>query len=144
MGLFPFIGAPNGVNNKPKTLPVFREYAWDFTNNDLILVDGVPQIVEKNEALKVWIYKALKAQRYRYLGYSLNYGSEIEDNLIGKGLSARALQIEAERYCREAIERNPYIKQIKDIKVEKDKKDKDLLVIELTVDTVYGEVTTIV
>lgn len=38
---------------------MFREYAYDFENNRLLLRDGNTYLVEGNEALRIWIFKAL-------------------------------------------------------------------------------------
>lgn len=117
-------------------LPLFKEYAWDIENNKFILEDGKFKIVEKDEALKIWIWKALKTVRYRYIAYSWNYGQEYE-TLIGKGLSAAALKLEVERYIKEAILINPYIKDIYNLNIVV---DGSKLNIDFTVSTVYGEV----
>ena len=37
-------------------LPVFRELAYDYENNRLLRRGGKPYLIEKDEALKVWIY----------------------------------------------------------------------------------------
>lgn len=64
--IFPFI---NTVILPDQTLvqelPVFYEYAYDSEQNCLTLgEDGLPYLVEKNEALRIWIYKALSTQRF--------------------------------------------------------------------------------
>lgn len=117
-------------------LPPLKEYAWDFVNNDFILVDGKNVIVTELEAVKVWVWKALQTQRYRYLAYSWNYGSELED-LVSQGLSTAALKSELERYLTESLLINPYITGIKNvvITVEGSKAD-----VAFTAGTVYGEV----
>ncbi|EJO5347133.1 DUF2634 domain-containing protein [Clostridium botulinum] len=117
-------------------LPLFKEYAWDFQNNKFILEDGNFKIVEGNEALKVWIWKALKTQRYRYLAYSWDYGQEL-DELIGKGLSNEALKLEVKRYIKESLLINPYLKEIYNLNITLEEAK---LEIDFIVDTVYGEV----
>lgn len=117
-------------------LPLFKEYAWDIENNKFILEDGKFKVVEGNQALKIWIWKVLKTARYRYLAYSWNYGQEYE-TLIGKGLSAAALKLEVERYIKEAILINPYIKDIYNLNIIVEGAK---LNIDFTISTVYGEV----
>ena len=56
----------------------------DFEKYKAILVDGSPKIVYGNEGIKVWIYKAIKTNRYEFEIYTWDYGSEIE-SLLGKG-----------------------------------------------------------
>jgi hypothetical protein len=134
-GIFPFMNVPSTVGTK-KELPFFREYAWDFELNSMILVNGIPQVVEGREALKVWMYKALSTPRYRYLGYTWNYGSELEQ-LIGSSFTPAAVQTEAERYVREALLVSPYIRAVPKVSVVL---ESDCLSIQVQVDTVYGEV----
>jgi phage baseplate assembly protein W len=134
-GIFPFMEVPAAQAVK-KELPLFRDCAWNFTENSMELVNGAPVIVEGNEALKVWIYKTLRTARYRHLGYSPNYGSELEE-LIGSAYTSRATQVELERYVREALLINPYIKAVSQAAVSL---EGDRLTGNVTVETIYGEV----
>jgi hypothetical protein len=135
-GIFPFLN-PVVSQAAASKLDTFREYAWDFKNNCLQLVNGAPVVVEKNEALKVWMYKALTTPRYRYVGYSWNYGHELE-GVIGTTFTPQAVQSEAERYVREALLVSPYIKSVPSVDVAM---DGDELTISAQVETVYGEVS---
>lgn len=114
-----------------------KEYAWDFEKNDFKLIDGKFQIVEGIEALKIWIWKALKTSRYTYPIYSDDYGQEFE-KLIGKGLSKSLIESEAKRLTLECLKENEHILTIKNFKVSK---DKDILNITFTATTDCGEVT---
>ena len=62
-----------------------KEYAWDFTVNDYLLVDGKFQIVTGTEALRVWILKALKTPNGIYAAYTSSYGGKLDD-LVGKAI----------------------------------------------------------
>lgn len=85
-------------------LPIFKEYAYDYETNSLLLnEEGIPYLVEQDEALKIWIHKALHTVRYRYLAYSDDYGTE--EDIIYQ---------EAERFITEALMVNPYIDQVSD------------------------------
>ena len=70
--------------NKNNTLPVAKEIAIDFSTGNPIIKNGDFVIVEKNEAIKVWCYYALKIAKGRFLAFTNNYGSELEEKLIGK------------------------------------------------------------
>ena len=138
--LFPFIDVGTETVNEENAsdeLPVIKEYAWDFDNNDFLLKDGRFQIVEGNEAIKIWIWKALHSQRYRYPAYSWDYGHELEE-LIGQGLSEEAAKSESERYINEALLVNEYITNVSitDISIDGSK-----ISINFTVTTIYGEVS---
>ncbi len=117
------------------SLPMAKEYAWDFVNNDFLLTNGKNVIVTGKEAIKVWLWKAFQAERYKYLAYSWNYGQEF-NSIIGQGLGRNALKSEVERCIRETVMINPYITEVKDITITLD----DLIKVEFTASTVYGEV----
>lgn len=124
------------VSKASQKLPLFKEYAWDFDKNEFILEAGKQKMITGKDAVRVWVWKALHTQRYRYAAYTWNYGHELEE-LIGKGLSREAIKSEVERYLKEALLINQYIKSIKDIEISIDESD---IQVEFTVTTIYGEV----
>jgi len=139
--IFPFLDVPPEAEQEVAgELPLFREYGWNAEKGDFTMKDGNPVELEGREALRVWIYKALVTERFRYLAYTWDYGSELE-RLIGSTFSARAKQSEAERYVREALLMNPYIVDIKDMEVSF---EGDTLQVQFTAATVYGEVNVVV
>lgn len=113
-----------------------KEYAWDFEKNDFKLKDGRFQIVEGTEALKIWIWKALKTSTAIYPIYSDDYGQEFE-NLVGKGISKSLVESEAKRLTLECLKENEHILSISNFKVEK---SNDVLKIIFTAITDCGEV----
>lgn len=117
-------------------LPIFKELAFDFETGQLLTKGGQYYYVEKNEALKIWIYKALKASRFTYLAYSSNYGNEIY-TLVGRYLAKPLLYSELKRMVEEALLCNPYIVSISDFEAEQ-KGSKVLCT--FAVNTVYGSV----
>ena len=67
IGIFPFVPTDE-VEDISDTaieeLPLYREYAYDFERNCLKTgPDGNTYLVEGNEALRIWIYKALRTVR---------------------------------------------------------------------------------
>lgn len=114
-----------------------KEYAWDFEKNDFKLKDGKFQVVEGIEALKIWIWKALKTNKSEYPIYSENYGNEFE-SIIGEGLSKSLVESEAKRLTLECLMDNEHILGIKNFNVDK---VKDVLSITFTAETDCGEVT---
>ena len=93
MSLFPFISSADdlSINN---TYPLYKEVAWDFKSDCPILENGNFKIVEGNEAIKIWVYKALLVPRYHHLIYSWDYGSELMD-LIGKAYTPSLIKSQA-------------------------------------------------
>ena len=134
MSLFPFVTYKEDIV-KNNSFPLYREVAWDFKRNIPILENGDFKIVEGNEAIKAWVYKALLVPRYNYSIYSWNYGSELMD-LIGKAFTPQLTKSEAKRYIEEALKINPYILDVNVI--DTDFKD-SILSANVKITTIYGE-----
>ena len=134
MSLFPFVTYKEDMV-KDNSFPLYREIAWDFKRDTPILENGDFKIVEGNEAIKVWVYKALLVPRYNYSIYSWNYGSELMD-LIGKAYTPQLTKSEAKRYIEEALKINPYILDVNVI--DTDFKD-SILSANVKITTIYGE-----
>ena len=91
------------------------------------------------EALKVWIYKALKTERFSYAAYSWQYGVELQP-FIGKVMSVQERYSELKRVITECLMVNPYILSIDSVKFSPAKHGNEVTTtINLT--TVYGEVS---
>lgn len=133
--IFPFIDTEVYKDKETTSLPLFKEYAYDFENKSLKLKDGKTYLVEGNEALKIWIYFTLLTARYAYTAHSRNYGCEI-NSLIGQNMSDGIVQSEAERFITEAIMVNPYIEEISDFDFDN---TTDKLALSFSVKTIYGE-----
>lgn len=116
MSVFPFIQTVKTADSAQE-LPLFREWAYDYNNNTL-LTDGSGKnyLVSGNDALKVWIYKALHTPRFRHIAYSRGFGNELQ-NIYGYTLDD-TIKSEIKRYITEAIMCNPYINEITDISFE--------------------------
>ncbi|HGM3505884.1 TPA: DUF2634 domain-containing protein [Clostridioides difficile] len=135
--IFPFIGVPEDyILPKTEELPIFREVAWDFEKDEPILEKGDFKIIEKKEALKVWIYKCIKTNRYEHEIYSLEYGTELSE-LIGQKYTKGLTESEASRFIKEALLINPYILEVN---VKSANFNKDILSANVKVSTIYGEV----
>lgn len=134
--IFPQAMNLENENNQILDLPLLQEYAYDFKTNQFKLRDGKHYLVEGNEALKIWIYKALRTKRGRYIAYSGAFGSDV-DELVGSNLGTDALKMEVERYVIECLMVCPYIESIERIDVEL---DEDRLIIGVAVKSVYGDI----
>ncbi|OHW61374.1 hypothetical protein EUAN_22240 [Andreesenia angusta] len=136
MSIFPFTD-PVELVDEVKELPMAREWAWDFEKLDFKTKNGKMYKVEGNEAVKIWIWKLLNTQRYRYMIFSWDYGHEMED-LIGK-YTRGFTESEAERLVKEAVESNlsDYVLEMKDFDIQL---VEDTLSVAFTAITPYGEV----
>ena len=124
--------------NKNNTLPVAKEIAIDFNTGEPIIKNGDFVVVEKNEAIKVWCYYALKIAKGRFLAFTRNYGSELEEKIIGKQYNSDT-QKQVKRIVEDCLLVNKYIKSIDNVAVSFD--DKINIEIELT--TVYQKGVTV-
>ena len=122
-------------------MPTFKEYAIDFKTGEYIKDENNNiKVLEKNEALKVWIFKALKTERFRYVDvHSDNYGSELETNIgtIYQKSVKDALMI---NQIRDTLLVNPYILECYNFDISNE--NEYVPQITFNVKTVYGELET--
>lgn len=116
----------------------FKEYAIDFKTGEYIKDENNDiKVLEKNEALKVWIFKALKTERFRYTDvHSDEYGSELETNIgtIYQKSVKDALMI---NQIRDILLVNPYITECYNFEISNE--DEYAPHITFNVKTIYGE-----
>ena len=121
-------------------MPIFKEYAIDFKTGEYIKDENGIKILEKNEALKVWIFKALKTERFRYTDvHSDNYGSELETHIgtVYQKSVKDALMI---NQIRDTLLVNPYITECYNFEISNE--NEYVPQITFNVKTVYGELET--
>ncbi|MBR4934500.1 MAG: DUF2634 domain-containing protein [Anaerotignum sp.] len=133
--LFPFFGDTAVETSSADSLPLYKEVAWDFDRNIPIVEKGDFKIVTGNEAIKTWVFKAIRTERFRYPIYTWNFGSEVE-TLIGQSYTPNLTKAECIRCIKEALLINPYILSISNVEVSF---DKGLLTFHGKLETVYGE-----
>ena len=120
-------------------LPLFQEYAWDFEGDCFLYdVNGRHILLSGNPALEVWIYKALKTERFEYLAYSWQYGIELKP-FIGKVMGVQERYSELRRVITECLMVNPYIRSIDSFSITPENRA-ELIRVHITLTTVYGEV----
>lgn len=119
-----------------QALPLCKEVAWDFEQDVPVFRQGEPAVVTGKEALKVWIWRAIRTPRFRYEIYTWAYGSEFE-SLLGQAYTDAVKTAEAPRYLRECLLINPYITAVKNISVSFESAK---LTVAGTAVTIYGEV----
>ena len=119
-------------------MPIFKEYAIDFKTGEYIKDENNDiKVLEKNEALTVWIFKALKTERFRYSDvHSDEYGSELETNIgtIYQKSVKDALMI---NQIRDTLLVNPYILECYNFDISNE--NEYVPQITFNVKTVYGE-----
>ena len=132
----PFVVGPTTATDTAQgNLPIFKEFAWDFDKNQFIYNDdGSHKIVEKNEAIKVWVLHCLLVERYRYLAYFDDYGIELEP-FVGTGPNDGQRTSELYQYIKEGLLVNPYILDVIALSTTQEHKK---ITMKLQLATVYG------
>ena len=114
MNNFPIeVAAPTNIADA--SIPLLKEYTWDFDRDEIILdKNGKFIIVEGVEALKVRNYLSLKIYKGRFFIYKNKVGTRLKD-LIGKSRSYVSLCVEEMIY--EAIVDNVYVTDIDNLEI---------------------------
>ena len=125
------------AEERVEELPIPVDWALDFETGELAVKNGKNYRVEGLEAIKVWVYKALRTSRGVWPAYSSEFGHDL-DMLIGSADVQAASEL-AEEYVRDALVYSPYIEEVRDVEVTR---EWDRLYLSCTVDTIYGEIET--
>ena len=114
MNNFPIeVAVPTNIADT--SIPLLKEYAWDFDKDEIILDrNGKFIIVEGVEALKVRNYLSLKIYKGRFFIYKNKVGTRLKD-LIGKSRNYVSLRVEEMIY--EAIVDNVYVTDIDNLEI---------------------------
>ena len=114
MNNFPIeVAVPTNIADT--SIPLLKEYAWDFDKDEIILDrNGKFIIVEGVEALKVRNYLSLKIYKGRFFIYKNKVGTRLKD-LIGKSRNYVSLRVEEMLY--EAIVDNVYVTDIDNLEI---------------------------
>ena len=143
----PFLAMEKQEVTTEETLPLLKEFGWDFVHDTFLYnSNGTLKEVIENEALKVWIYKALKTERYRHEAYlhgiynlESSYGVELEQ-YIGTYSNTNKTATLICKKIKECLSINPYIKTIDYVKIVDI--DGDKLTIQLQITSIYGNLET--
>lgn len=128
----------NETETQESELPLFKEMAIDFETGEPIVKNNEIVTLEGSEALKVWIWRALKTERYKYKAYSNNYGNELKEQL-GTIYDKTIKDAILENEIRECLGVNPYIVRLHSFSIETPEGMQHPY-IYFSVDTVYGTI----
>lgn len=132
--IFPVISQNNDTSETTDT--TYKDIKWNFEDDKPVFKNGEPVYVYGNDALKTWIWNALKTERKMWEIWTWDYGNDIF-SLIGKPFSADVKNTEAARMIEECLLVNQYIKSVDNIDVDF---SDDNLTISLSITTVYGKI----
>ena len=121
--------------SKSTTLPIAKDIAINFITGEPIIKNGDFVVVEKDEAIKVWCYFALKTVKGRFLAFTNKYGSKLEEEIIGKQYDSDTNN-KLKRIIEDCLLVNQYIKKVDNIISSF---EDNRLTIEIELTTIYGE-----
>lgn len=115
-----------------------KSFLFDFEKGEFSIADGKIQVVEGIEALKVWIHKILKTEKFKFKIYDTGeeeqYGISILE-FINNDYPQAFLYAEIQREVIEALLKNPEIIEINNFNFVKDKRT---LNVSFDVISIYG------
>ena len=137
--IFPDWGETPETVSEEEVLPLFREWAVDWENRSFALRNGQPYLVSGDEALKIWVTKALRpeSKRFIYTAWSTDYGNELA-SLLGGCVDQGILESQVRQYVRDALLASPYIREVDGFSFSKAGSRVEA---RFTVHTVYEEFT---
>lgn len=128
----------NNINEAETTRASGKSFLFDFNTGDFVLKDGKLVEIEGLEALKMWIQKILKTEKFKFkiyeTGETNEYGVTLLE-LINKGYPIYFVQSEIQREITEALLINPEINDISSFIFTRETRG---LVVTFTVDSIYG------
>ncbi|OCZ53787.1 DUF2634 domain-containing protein [Dehalobacter sp. TeCB1] len=99
-----------------------ESFQFDFVSGDFNLIDGKLVSVSGLDALKVWIQKIIKTEKFNFKIYSQDgqdeYGVSIRDLITGKSLDRDFLNAELKRELDQALCRNALIESTSNYRLE--------------------------
>ncbi|NDI34574.1 DUF2634 domain-containing protein [Chengkuizengella sediminis] len=118
------------TNTTIKKVQPSKTYKFDFDTGEMKgYIDGI-------EAVKQYVRKSLSTPRFRYLIYTDQYGSELED-LIGQDVPHELVDAEVPRLIEEAISYDDRIRTVLNFSISR---KGDALYATFEVDTVDGRI----
>ena len=100
-----------------------KTFLYDFEKGDFVVKDGRLVEVSGKEAIKVWIEKILKTEKFKFEIYKEDegideYGTTIKDLIQGRKLPQFFLQSELRREIEEALQKHVEIDRVENFRTE--------------------------
>ena len=121
-------------------LPLYTEWAVDWEAETFALRNGKHYTVTGDEALRIWVYRALRPEscRFLYSAYSHDYGNQLAACLSGQ-TNQGILESLLRKEIRDTLLVSPYIRQVDGFSFIRGPKG---LTVRFAVHTVYEGFTT--
>ncbi len=102
-----------------------KTFLYDFEKGDFVIRDGRLVEVEGKEAIKVWIEKILRTEKFKFEIYKEDeeideYGTTIKRLIQGRKVPQFFLQSELRREIEEALKKHSEIDRIEDFRTDQD------------------------
>ncbi|ABR48583.1 hypothetical protein Amet_2429 [Alkaliphilus metalliredigens QYMF] len=109
-------------DDQQQTTQIGKSFLFDFNKGEFVFKDGKLVPVEGIEALKVWIEKTLRTEKFRFKVYEgTEYGVTVEDLIIGHNYPISFAESEVKREVSEALGTHPWIERLVDWGLEREK-----------------------
>lgn len=100
-----------------------KTFLYDFKKGDFVIKDGRFVEVDGIEAIKVWIEKILRTEKFKFKIYKENenadeYGTTIKKLIQGRKVPQFFLQSELKREIEEALKKHSEIDRIENFRTE--------------------------
>ena len=94
-------------------LPLYTEWAVDWEEGAFALRNGKHYTVSGDEALRIWVYRALRPEscRFLYSAYSHDYGNQLAVCLSGQ-MNLGILESLLRKEIRDTLLVSPYIREV--------------------------------
>lgn len=115
MSLFPQIASLELAPVSTETVTdLGKHIKFDFAAGEFVLIDGKTQLVDGDDALKIWIEKVLRTEKFRFKVYDRGgkedeYGITLQDLIVGYNYPLAFYQSELTREITEALLKHPNI-----------------------------------
>lgn len=102
-----------------------KTFLYDFKKGDFVIKDGRLVEVDGKEAIKVWIEKILRTEKFKFKVYKEDenideYGTTIKKLIQGRRVPQFFLQSELRREIEEALKKHSEIDRIEDFRTEQE------------------------
>ena len=131
--------SPNDRSTGSNGENVGTSFYFDFDEGDFILKDGNATKLEKIEAIKMWVKKIIKTDRYVYEIYD-NYGISLKDLITGD-YPQGYVNSEIERILTTALSAHSQIISVYNFNFTRERRT---LKVNFNIDTVYGTINEVV
>ena len=115
-------------------------FQFDFSTGDFLVEDGKVKSLNGFEALKMWITKVLKTEKYRFKIYNSDnvekYGASLQE-IVTSGYPIEFIKSEIQREITDTLVKNIDIKSVGNFNFTRNKRT---LNVKFDVSTVYGQV----